>query len=263
MQQLLFSIFIVASALFGFFCPEFAQRPFGVGMKPAIVPLLQVIMFGMGAVMSWRDFAAVAKQPWGVVIGIVCQFTIMPLVGWSLAGVAGLPPEIAAGIILVGCSPSGLSSNVISYIAKANVPLSITLTSVATLIAPFVTPLWMEVLADSYVKINPIDMMWKMSQIVLFPIAGGLIINAILRKKAERLHLFLPYVSMFSIGVIIAIITGAGKQSIMSGGWYLAAVVIAFFIGLVGWPSWVETILAEPVVAHEVQEDGAAYAGGL
>ncbi|QDT65921.1 bile acid:sodium symporter family protein [Calycomorphotria hydatis] len=226
MQQLLFSIFIVASAILGFFFPEFCLHPFGINSKPAIVPLLQVTMFGMGAVMSWRDFAAVVKQPWGVVIGIVCQFTIMPLLGWALAGMAGLPPEIAAGLILVGCSPSGLSSNVICYVARANVPLSITLTSVATMIGPFVTPFWMKLLADSYVEVEPFEMMWKMSQIVLFPIAGGLVINAIFHKQSQRLHYVLPYLSMFCIGLIVAIITAAGKKSIISGGFYLAGVVI-------------------------------------
>jgi BASS family bile acid:Na+ symporter len=119
--------------------------------KTLIVPLLMIIMFGMGTSMSVKDFMRVGKMPKGVLIGLVCQFSIMPIIGFGLATASGLPPEIAAGIILVGCSPSGLASNVMAYISGANLALSLTLTAVSTLLAPFITPFYMSLFADQFV----------------------------------------------------------------------------------------------------------------
>ena len=115
-------------------------------MKSLIVPLLQIIMFGMGTAMSVKDFIGVVKMPKGVLVGLACQFTIMPILGFGIASLFGFPAEIAAGVVLIGSSPSGLASNVMSYLAKANVALSVTLTAVATLLAPLMTPLLMEFL---------------------------------------------------------------------------------------------------------------------
>ncbi|QDT38748.1 bile acid:sodium symporter family protein [Stratiformator vulcanicus] len=225
MQHLAFALAVVAAAVLGYVFPGPCTAPFGIELKPTIVPLLQVIMFGMGATMTWRDFGRVATQPWGVFVGLICQFTIMPLLGWTLARTFGFPDEIAAGLILIGCCPSGLSSNVITYIAKANVPLSITLTSCATLLGPFVTPPLMKYLAGAYIEVNAVAMMWSMVQIVLLPIAGGLVFNAILGKRAEYLHQVLPIVSMASIAIVVAIITALGRDAIASGGLFLIAAV--------------------------------------
>ena len=126
----------------------------GFQLKGLIVPLLQVIMFGMGTAMSLEDFRGVLKMPKGVLVGMVCQLTIMPFIGWGIASTFGFPPEIAAGIILVGSSPSGLASNVMSYLAKANLALSVTLTAVATMLAPLFTPFLMQSLAGTLVPID-------------------------------------------------------------------------------------------------------------
>ena len=112
--------------------------------KLLIVPLLQIIMFGMGSQMSLKDFAGVIKMPKGVIAGVICQFTIMPIVGIIIATMFNFPPEIAAGIVLVGSSPSGLASNVMSFIAKANLALSVTLTAFATLLSPLVNSIFNE-----------------------------------------------------------------------------------------------------------------------
>ena len=117
-------------------------------LSSLIVPLLQIIMFGMGTAMSVKDFAGVVKSPKAVGVGLVCQFTIMPFLGAGLAKLFGFSPEIAAGVILVGAAPSGLASNVMSYIARANLALSVTLTAVSNLLAPFITPFYMQWLAD-------------------------------------------------------------------------------------------------------------------
>src|SRR3984885_10267198 len=125
-----------------------------------ITPLIQLIMFGMGTSMSLNDFVGVVKTPKGVVIGVCSHYLIMPSVGFALASFSGFNSEIAAGMILIGCSPHGMASNVISYLAKANVALSITITAISTMLAPLLTPLLMQLLAGAFIKINVLSMMW-------------------------------------------------------------------------------------------------------
>ncbi len=195
--------------------------------RQLIVPLLQMIMFGVGSTMGLNDFKGVIKMPRGVVIGIVCHFTIMPLVGYSLAKIFGFPPEIAAGLILVGSVPCGLASNVMSYLANANVALSVTLTAVATLMAPLITPLLMQTLAGEYVKVEFSAMMWDITKIVIIPVAAGLVFNHFLSSKFGWLNKVMPVLSMVSIAAIITIITAAGHDSLVSVGWLL---VLACFL---------------------------------
>ena len=142
-----------------------------------ILVVVQLVMFGMGTQMSLADFTNVKKMGKGVLIGLLCQFTIMPLVGFTLTLVFDFEPEIAAGIILIGCCSSGLASNVMSYIARANLPLSITLTAMATVVAPFMTPLLMRVLAGTYVEIHFLDMCFQIVKIVLVPIGSALLFD--------------------------------------------------------------------------------------
>lgn len=201
----------------------------GIGnfeFKHLIVPLLMLIMFGMGTSMSADDFVRVAKMPKGVFIGLVCQFTIMPIVGFGLAVTSGLPAEIAVGIILVGCSPSGLASNVMAYISGANLALSLTLTAVSTLLAPFITPIYMSLLADQFVPIDAVAMFWSISKIVILPILAGLTFNHLLHGKFPLIDNAMPKISMLGIALIITIITAAGRDSLLSIGLILVAVVL-------------------------------------
>ncbi len=201
----------------------------GIGefeFKGLIVPLLMIIMFGMGTSMSVKDFAGVAKMPKGVLVGLVCQFTIMPFIGFGIALASGLPPEIAAGIILVGCSPSGLASNVMAYISGANLALSLTLTAVSTLLAPFITPFYMSMLADQFVPIDAMAMFLSISKIVILPILAGLAFNHLLHGKFPLIDKLMPKISMLGIAVIITVITAAGRDSLLSIGLILVAVVI-------------------------------------
>lgn len=136
---------------------------------------VQTVMFGMGTQMGLRDFAGVLKNPWGVAVAVFSQFTVMPLVGWMLTRVFPLEPEIAAGVILIGACSSGLASNVMCYIAKANLPLSITATACTTMLAPVMTPLWMKLLAGTLVDVSFVGMMVEIIKIVLVPIGAGLL----------------------------------------------------------------------------------------
>lgn len=213
-----FTILIFAAVSTSLYYPQYFLEWGGFKLSGLIIPLLQIIMFGMGTAMSLNDFAGVVKTPKGVLIGIVAQFTIMPLLGMTLASVSGLPPEIAAGIILVGCSPSGVASNVMSYLAKANLALSITLTSCTTLLAPFVTPMLMKYLGGAYIEIDATKMMFDIIKMIILPVLGGLAFNKILSGKTAWLDKLMPKVSMLGIALIIVVITAAGRDSLLSIG---------------------------------------------
>jgi len=220
-----YSVMIFAAVTTALYYPGYLVELNGFKLASLIIPLIQLIMFGMGTAMSVGDFVAVAKTPKAVVIGVLAQFLIMPVIGFTLANISGFAPEIAAGIILIGCSPSGLASNVMNYLAKANLALSITITSVTTLLAPFVTPLLMKLLAGAFIEIDIIKMMWDIMKMVILPIGAGLLFNKLLRGKSQWLDAAMPYVSMFGIGLIIAIITAAGRESLLDIGILLLALV--------------------------------------
>ncbi len=220
------TFFILATVVVALYHPTFFGNVGSFDLKRLIVPILMVIMFGMGTSMNLSDFIGIIKMPKAVIIGLLCQFSIMPLVGFGLAKLSGLGPEIAAGIILVGCSPSGLASNVMSYIAKANLALSLTLTMVATLLAPIITPLLMKVLAQSYVPIDFISMLKSISKIVILPVILGIIYNRFLGGKIKVLDQSLPILSMIGIVAVIAIITAAGRNALLEIGLLLILIVL-------------------------------------
>lgn len=221
-----FSFMILAAVSAAMYYPDIFTGLGGFEFKALIVPLLMIIMFGMGTSMSLDDFVRVGKMPKGVLIGLVCQFSIMPIVGFGLATASGLPPEIAAGIILVGCSPSGLASNVMAYISGANLALSLTLTAVSTLIAPFITPLYMSFFADQFVPIDSMAMFLSISKIVILPIVLGLLFNHFLHGKFPALDRAMPKVSMLGIAIIITVITAAGRDNLLSIGATLIVLVL-------------------------------------
>ena len=225
-KGLSFTVLIFAAVAAALFYPSFFTAVGGFDLKGLIVPLLIIIMFGMGCSMHFNDFVGVIKMPKGVLIGIICQFTIMPIVGYTLASFTNLSPEIQAGIILVGCSPSGLASNVMSFISKSNLALSLTLTAVATLLAPLLTPLLMKVLADQLVPIDFLGMLMSILKIVILPIILGLLFNHFFSGKFTWLDKAMPIVSMAGIAIIITIITAAGRNALLTIGLTLIVVVI-------------------------------------
>ena len=166
-----------------------------------------------------------------VAVGLVCQFTIMPFLGFAIANAFSFPPEIAAGIILIGCSPSGLASNVMAYIAKANVALSITITSLATLLAPVLTPALMKLLAGQMIEISFWKMFLDISKLIILPVVLGFLTNHLLQKRAALLNKILPIISMIGITLIIVIITAAGQKSLQAIGVLLVLATLMHNIG--------------------------------
>jgi BASS family bile acid:Na+ symporter len=140
-----------------------------------ILCVVQLVMFGMGTQMGLRDFAGVLRAPRGVVVGILCRFTVMPLTGWALIKIFHFDPEIAAGVILIGSCSSGLASNVMAYLAKSNLALSVTITAVTTVAAVVMTPFWMKVLAGQLVEVKFLNLMLEIIRIVLVPIGAALL----------------------------------------------------------------------------------------
>ena len=172
-----FTIWIFAAVTASMFFPQFFTTLGSFQLKLLIVPLLQVIMFGMGSQMSLNDFTGVIKMPKGVMIGVGSQFVIMPLIAFAISKIFHFPTEIAAGIILIGCVPSGLASNVMSYLAHANLALAVSIAAITTLISPFVTPLLMKLLGGQFIEVNFWSMMLDILNMIILPIVAGFIFN--------------------------------------------------------------------------------------
>ncbi|GAB3984922.1 bile acid:sodium symporter family protein [Spirosoma terrae] len=225
-QNLIYTALIIAAVAVALSFPGPFTEINGFPLKKLIVPLLQIIMLGMGTTMSIKDFEGVIQQPRAVFVGVACHFLIMPLLGFTLATTFDFPPEIAAGVVLIGCSPSGLASNVMCFIAKANVPLSITVTTLSTLMAPFLMPALMKLLAGQFIEISFLKMMVEIIEIVILPVVVGLILNRIFHKSAVIINKVMPLISMAGIVLIVAIITAAGRDSLLTVGWTLAFCVL-------------------------------------
>ncbi|EON79055.1 putative transporter [Lunatimonas lonarensis] len=226
LRGLSFTLLILAVASAALFYPDVFLQLGSFETAELITPLIQLIMFGMGTSMGVKDFIALARSPKAVIIGVGCQFTLMPGLAFLIVSLAGFPEEIAAGIILLGCAPTSVASPVMCYLAKANVALTITIVSITTLIAPFIIPFLMKFLAAGFIEIDTMAMMWNIIQIVLIPIGAGLLFNKFLAGKSDWLDKAMPYVSMAGIVVIVAIIIAAGQKSLINMGLMLLAAVL-------------------------------------
>ncbi|WP_028665827.1 bile acid:sodium symporter family protein [Runella zeae] len=231
-----YTVMILGAVTMALYYPHYFREWGDFKLTRLITPLIQLIMFGMGTSMSLQDFVGVVKMPKGVLIGVTSHFIIMPLLGFTLARVSPLEPEIAAGIILIGCSPNGMASNVISYLAKANLALSVTITAISTLLSPFVTPLLMNALAGAFVEIDAWHMMWDIMKMVILPIGAGLLFNRLFSGKIQWLDDAMPLISMFGIGFSIVVITAAGRDNLVSIGPILLLLVLihnltGYFLG--------------------------------
>lgn len=263
-----FTVWVLAAVAMAMIYPDTITEVNGYNTEGLIVPLIQIIMFGMGTAMSIRDFAGVLKMPKGVMIGLSCQFTIMPLLGISLALVLGFPPEIAAGIVLIGSSPSGVASNVMAFIAKGNLALSVTLTAFATLLAPVTTPFLMQIFAGQFVPIEFYSMMVSIFNMIILPIIAGLVFNRIFRGRAAWLHAAMPVVAMAANVLIIAVIVAAGRDSLLTMGVLLlmAAVihnVAGYFLGYWGCRLFKMNKTDSRTIAFEVGMQNGGMAAGI
>lgn len=223
-----FPLLVLIGGLIGFLIPDTVTS-----LKSAVTPLLGVVMFGMGLTLRPADFALVVKRPMPVIMGVIAQFVIMPLAAVLVVWLLSLPAEVAAGVILLGCCPGGTSSNVVSYLARGDVALSVTMTSISTLLAPLITPLLTLWLAGEYMNVSASAMAMDILKIVLVPVVGGLAIGYFFPKIVRAINPILPWVSVIAISVIVSIVVGGNKENIATAGAVvLAAVVLHNGIGL-------------------------------
>jgi BASS family bile acid:Na+ symporter len=211
-------------------------------LKPAIVPLLGLVMFGMGITLNASHFLTVLQRPFPVMLGVGLQFLLMPLAAWLLAGLLALPLPLGIGLILVGCCPGGTASNVICYLARGDVALSITLTAVSTLLAVLVTPLLTLLYAGQTVPVPVPDMLVSIFRIIFLPVSLGVLVNHFFHDRLAGIRTLFPGLSVGAIVLIIAIIVALnqGQLAAMAGGVVLA-VLAHNLLGLLGgyWvPRW-------------------------
>jgi len=218
-KSLAFTLWVLAFGASAWFFPWiYTWSLHGWEPKHAILPLVQVIMFGMGVTLTFEDFGRVLKMPRAVFIGVVCQYAIMPLLAWTFAAAFGLPSAVAAGLILIGSCPGGVASNVIAYIARANVALSVTMTACSTVLSPLVTPRIMQLLAGQYVPIDVGEMTIGILKMILLPVLLGLLANRYAHQLVQKVMGVLPAIAMFSICVIIAITIGLARADLVAVG---------------------------------------------
>ncbi len=234
-KGLSYTVWIFTAVAASMYYPEYFTSFGDFQFKILIVPLLQVIMFGMGSQMSLDDFTGVIKMPKGVIIGVGSQFLIMPLVALAISMIFDFPPEIAAGIILVGCVPSGLASNVMSYIARANLALSVTITAISTLLSPFTTPFLMKLLGGQFIQVNFWNMMLDILNMIILPIVAGFIFNLFNTGKEKSRAMTIQLGIFFIIILLTNLVFIKAKEADMlqfiiamskSLGWFLILPII-------------------------------------
>lgn len=210
------------------------EPTFFVDFKPAIVPLLSLVMFGMGMTLTFANFQRVLTQPKWIGLGVSLQFLLMPFFAWALAWALQLDPILAAGLILVGAAPGGTASNVICYLAKGDVALSISLTAISTLLAVVLTPMLALLYIGERVPVPALAMLWATAKIVLLPVAAGVLLNHFFGKILRPLRAAFPAISVLAIVFIIAIVVAlnAGRAAELLG--IVAIAVIAHnLLGLI------------------------------
>lgn len=215
-----FAVWVIIAALIAFLFPT----PF-LGLGAYISILLGVVMFGMGLTLKAVDFKIILTKPLPVIVGVAAQFLIMPLVAFAIAYVLKLPPELAAGLVLLGCVPGGTSSNVMVYLAKGNLALSVAMTSLSTLLAPIVTPLLLLWLAGQWMPVDPISMFKSIVQVIIVPIVLGLLIRRFFPKAVEKSVSVVPLISVLAILIIVAAVTSANAGNVISSGFVVFAAV--------------------------------------
>lgn len=204
-----------------------------VSWKTNVPYLLGVVMFCMGLTMTPHDFKGVAKRPWAVGLGLVAHYVIMPGLGWLIANALNLPPQLAAGVILVGCAPSGTASNVVTYLARGDVALSVSVATVSTVLAPLVTPPLTLLLAGEFLPVDTGSMVTDILKTVLLPVIAGLVVRLVLGRYVDRVLGVLPWLSALTIAVIVAVVVAGSATAIKSAaGLVLLAVVLHNGLGL-------------------------------
>ena len=232
-----YTLWIFTAVIASIVYPQYFISVGDFQLKKLIVPLLQIIMFGMGSQMSFRDFTGVVKMPKGVLVGVISHYMIMPFIGFAIAGIFNFPPEISAGIILIGCVPSGLASNVMSFLAKANLALAVTIGAISTLLSPLLTPLLMKFLGGQYIEVSFWSMMLDILDMIILPIVAGFIFNLFSKATESGKSILIQLVSYFAIILLTTLVYAKLKNASI-------AVFLLQFAKSMGWFFFLPMIIA-------------------
>lgn len=259
----IFPALILGAGAIGFLFAEALS-----GLAGYLNPLLGLIMFGMGLTLRWPDFALVLSRPIPVILGVAAQYGVMPMLGWAVAAGMGLPDELAVGVILVGCVPGGTASNVVSYLAGADVALSVTMTSVSTLLAPIVTPLLTLWLVGARLPVDAGGMATTMVAIVLIPVVLGLLIGAFLPRLVERALPVMPWFSVALISIVVAIVVSLSADRLVTAGLVVFVAVVlhngfGLLLGYLIGRCTGQSERASRTIAIEVGMQNSGLASGL
>ncbi|GAB2794986.1 bile acid:sodium symporter family protein [Streptomyces daliensis] len=238
------------------------------GGAEAVPYLLGVVMFCMGVTMTPEDFKGVAKRPWAVGLGLVAHYVIMPGLGWLVATGLNLSPQLAAGVILVGCAPSGTASNVVTYLARGDVALSVSVATVSTVLAPLITPPLTLLLAGEFLPVDAGSMVTDILKTVLLPVLAGLVVRLLAGRYVTKALPVLPWLSALTISVIVTVVVAGSADAIKSAaGMVFLAVVLHNGLGLaLGYGAGRISRLGEPAsraMAFEVGMQNSGLAASL
>lgn len=216
-----FAVWVICIAVIAFIVPD----PFLI-FGGYITILLGIVMFGMGLTLKAVDFKLILTNPVPVIIGVCAQYVIMPLTAFLIAYIMNLPAELAAGLVLLGSVPGGTASNVMVYLAKGNVPLSITMTSFSTLLAPIATPIVLLMLAGKWMPVDPMAMFTSIIQVIIFPIILGIVIRKFAPRVVEKSINVIPLISVVAIIIIVSAVVAGNVDSIASAGFIIFIAVV-------------------------------------
>lgn len=258
-----FAIWVLLFAALAFFIPS------GFSWIGAyITTLLGIVMFGMGLTITVADFKDVLTRPKDVTVGVVGQFLIMPTLAFLLVKLFNLQPEIAIGVILVGCCPGGTSSNVMTFLSKGDVALSVTVTSITTLLAPIVTPGLIYLFASEYIDVAPSALFMSIVKVIIIPIALGFIVQKFFNKQAKASVKVMPLVSVVAIVAIVAAVVAGNQQKIAETGLIIFAVVVlhnclGYFIGYLFGKIFGMNLAKKKAIAIEVGMQNSGLGASL
>lgn len=258
-----FAIWVVVFAYIAAQFPDLFKQ-----FVPWIPYLLGIVMLGMGLTLTFKDFAEVTKNPKSVIIGVIAQFVVMPSVAYGLAKAFNLPPDLAIGVILVGCCPGGTSSNVMTYLARGNTALSVACTTISTLLAPVLTPAIFYLFASQWLEINATAMFISVLQIVLLPIFVGVVIRTVFKQKVEQFSQTMPLISVIAIVLIVTAVVSVSRDRIIESGLLIFAVValhngLGYLIGYLASRLFKLAIADSKAVAIEVGMQNSGLGAAL
>lgn len=256
----LYAVWIVLSSVLGYVYPSW----FSWFSGNLIVTALALVMLGMGLTLKVDDFKAIRHLSKGVIVGILLQYSVMPIVAWSIAQIMGLTPELTVGLIIVGCCPAGKASNVLTYVSRGHLALSIIITSLSTFISTMATPLLTEAYAGAYIPVDGWGMFWTSIKAVLLPVLAGVLLNTFLPAFTRRIAMAGPFVSVWAIIFITGSIVSQSADIVAAyAGHLFIAAILLHSIGFALGYLFAYLLRMNPAICRTISIEVGVQNGGL